>query len=294
MEWRWKSPTKSGIVSDMKPTEWKVNAKEAGETLQSFLSLKLGISRNRAKALLDQRLVFVNGRRVWMTHHALRKDDRVSATISIPTAPDTPPSIPILFEDNDYLIVNKPAGLLAAGGDSAETLLRQQLNAPELVSVHRLDRDTSGCLWIARTTGAFDAAVELFQDHSLLKLYHAIVLGHVSPPEQTIKTPIDGQPAVTHFKVLDANDQASHLLVKIETGRTHQIRKHLSQAGHTLLGDRTYGTRTALPSSIQSIPRQMLHATTLEFIQPLSKVRVRVTAPLPADFRRVLLRMRLR
>jgi 23S rRNA pseudouridine1911/1915/1917 synthase len=157
-----------------------------------------------------------------------------------------------------------------------------------------LDRDTSGCLLLAKRQDAFDRAVELFRQHKILKLYEAITAGFMRGPEQTINVPLEGEPAVTHVRVLNSTPLASHLRVRIDTGRTHQIRKHLDGIGHPVLGDKAYGTRRALPPECRHVQRHMLHAATLQFESPFDGKTIRVSAPLPADFVGCLKQLKLR
>jgi 23S rRNA pseudouridine1911/1915/1917 synthase len=134
----------------------------------------------------------------------------------------------------------------------------------------------------------------LFRDRRVAKTYHAIVVGRVTQRSHTLRRPIEGCDAVTHWRVLDSNAVASHLLVRIETGRTHQIRRHMEEIGHPVLGDRNYGTAEPLPAVLRAVPRQMLHAAGLRFARPVTGQRVRVDAPLPEDFTAWLKRLGLR
>jgi 23S rRNA pseudouridine1911/1915/1917 synthase len=275
----------------MKNAPYTVSRREAGLALVAFLAHRLDLSKKKAKALLDSRNVFVNARRVWMAHHELKLGDVVTAPG--PTEPTRPESVPILFQDDHYVIANKPPGILSDEKDSAESLLRDVLHLPALRAAHRLDRDTSGCLLLAKTPEAFDKALELFSHRRIRKIYHAVVAGHVQPPERTIALPIDGEPAVTHTRVLDASRAATHLAVKIETGRTHQIRRHLATLGHPELGDKTYATAIRVAPECMGIARQMLHAKSIDFVHPFTGRRVRAEAPLPGDFRAGLARLKL-
>jgi 23S rRNA pseudouridine1911/1915/1917 synthase len=271
----------------------QVKPDQAGKTLQDFLAQGLKLSRNRAKALIDARKVFVNGHRVWMARHTLRRGDGVEVAVeaAVTAAPAAAPAF--LYQDDDYGVVNKPAGRLSNGPESVEADLRTATGIPTLRAVHRLDRDTSGCLLMAKHPEAFDRAVELFRGRQILKIYHAIVAGRLQAPERTIEAPVEGERAVTHLQVLDAGREASHLKVKIETGRTHQIRRHLMTIGHPVLGDPAYGTGHVLPDLFRKVPRQLLHAACLQFVSPVSGKKVRVEAPLPADFKTWLRRLGL-
>jgi len=275
----------------MKTRQLTVAGGEDGADLLTFLARSLGVSRKKAKRRLDDRNVLVNGRRIWMAHHLLRAGDRVTC---VESGPSTPPAAPVpLYEDEDYLIVNKPAGRLSNGPDSVESRLRAQPKFADLKAVHRLDRDTTGCLLCARHAAAFREAVALFRQGAVRKMYHCIVEGALRSPARTLRAPIERQRAVTHIRTLRASRQASHLQARLETGRTHQIRKHLAAIGHPVIGDRRYATRPRATPAALSAQRQMLHAAAIEFRHPRTGRPVRAHAPLPADFRRCLKALRL-
>ena len=277
----------------MQVRKCQVQKAQAGKSIQDFLRELLGLSRNKAKALLDSRLVHLNGHRIWMARHILQTGD----VLEIPCQQQAPPSparADILYDGPDYVVANKPAGCLSNGPESLETELRRTMGIRTLLAVHRLDRDTSGCLLLAKRQDAFDRAVEVFRQHRILKVYHAIAAGRVPGPEQIVEKPLEGEPAVTHIRVMDSSPLASHLSLKIETGRTHQIRRHLESIGHPVLGDKTYGLRHVLPPELRHIERQMLHAATLQFESPFDGEKIRVSAPPPGDFSSCLKRLRLK
>ncbi len=277
------------MPSPMKTPQFTVRRGEGPVRLVDFLARKLGTSKKKAKALLDGRHVFVNDRRVWMARHMLKAGDRIEVVGAIPDKGGKDPvGLRILHEDGSFLVINKPPGLLSNGKRSAETRLRKQTGCPTLRAAHRLDRDTSGCLLIARGDAAFARAVALFREHRVSKTYHAIVAGRIRRGEHEIRAAINGERAVTRYRVLDTAAEASHLLVSIETGRTHQIRRHLHQEGHPVLGDRRYATGAKLPPELRRAGRQMLHARSIAFTDPEEGAGLRATAPLPADFRRAL------
>ncbi len=271
----------------MQPVSFRVEGGEGGMALIEFLARKLGSSKNRAKDLLNARNVFVNRRRVWMARHELNAGDVVQITEAVPER-KAPPRFDVLYEDDDYLVVNKRSGMLSNDFDSVESWLREQLGIPELAAAHRLDRDTSGCLLLAKNAKAFKAVVELFRAQEVKKVYHVVAAGRVEPREQEITIPINGEKAVTKIRTLDSNSRATHLQARIDTGRTHQIRKHLSAIRHPVIGDRFYGTRLPVTDESLKIGRQMLHASTLEFVHPATRRRVYAKAPLPRDFRNCL------
>ena len=271
---------KKNLQHDVRPVE-------AGMPLIDFLAVRLAISKRQAKDLLNSRSVFVNRRRVWMGKHELRPNDNVEVQEPEGT-PVVPDRLETLFEDDDYVIVDKRPGMLSNGLNSVESSLRAHLHLPALAAAHRLDRDTSGCLLLAKSAKAFDDVLPLFRRHDVKKTYHVIAVRRVDPPEQTISVPVDGERAVTHLRTLDANREASHLQVTIDTGRTHQIRQHLDHIRHPVVGDRHYGTRLAASDKSLQVGRQMLHASSIEFAHPLTHRRVFAKAPLPRDFRNAL------
>ena len=199
------------------------------------------------------------------------------------------PHIRVLWQDDAYLAVDKPAGVLTQGRDSAEELLRVQEGNPGIAAVHRLDRETSGVLLFAKTAEALEAAIAMFKTHRVLKHYAAIVAGEVERQMSTLTETLDGERAVTHLKRLRATPDASFLSLRIETGRTHQIRRHLAGIRHPVVGDRQYGVKKSDDPRVLSVTRQMLHAQELELPHPLLLGQhIRAHAPLPADFRAAL------
>ncbi len=265
---------------------YTVSNEEKGITLLDFLSQRLGISRNAAKGLLNARHVFVNRKRIWMARHPLRARD-VIEIVPHDSRP-TGRSIATLYEDDDYLVVNKPAATLSNGPRSLEERLQRQAQSNWPCCVHRLDKDTTGCLLLARHEDALEQAMQVFKRHDLNKVYRALVMGTVTPEEQTITSPIGAENAVSHVRVLDSNREASHVSVRIETGRTHQIRKHLAGLGHPVIGDRQYGSRSRHSEKLTNVGRQMLHAYGLQLKSPISGQLIRAKAPLPHDFRRTM------
>ena len=265
---------------------------EQGQTVQALLARRLGFSRRAAKNLLDERCVWVNRQLVWMAHHTLRRGDQVQTSArsaaAVSLRPARPQRLRVLVEDEHYLFIDKPAGLVTVGAGGVEERLREQLAAPQLRVVHRLDRDTSGCLMVARSAAAFEAAVSIFKMRRVLKVYHAICVGRMERRASTIREAIEGEPAATHLTTLTSNPDATYLALRIESGRTHQIRVHLAGIRHPIMGDHEYGFKVARDPRMQEIPRQMLHATDIELQHPLKPGRLRAHSPLPADFRRCL------
>ncbi|MBP2649767.1 MAG: pseudouridine synthase, RluA family [Firmicutes bacterium] len=206
----------------------------------------------------------------------------------------------ICYEDSSLLVIDKPAGLLvhpASGNHSELTLanavihhLKSETVAPSFHPVHRLDRNTSGLLLVAKNPYC-QHLFSVSSDKNLRRSYLAVVTGIPSPPEGIIDAPIgrlagsiiersvqpDGQNAITHYKTLAVFPQHSLVELRLETGRTHQIRVHLSYIGHPIVGDDLYG------GSRELISRQALHATRLQFIHPISGEPLDITSPLPED-----------
>lgn len=262
---------------------WRVSNLEHGCALLDFLSERLRISRRRAKALLDAHAVFVNRRRVWMARHVLRAGDMVESPQPENSKP-TARTLPILYRDSEYIVVNKPAGMRVDGAGGIEVECRRRCGSEAIVLVHRLDKDTSGCLILAKNATARDRLVPLFEQRQVIKVYDVLVAGLFPENIKTITKDVDGQQAITHVMRLSANAHASHLRVRIETGRTHQIRKHMAALRHPVLGDRLYATGALDDPLWREVPRQMLHASQIAFRNPITGVLIRVRAPLPPDF----------
>ncbi|MDD4735856.1 MAG: RluA family pseudouridine synthase [Kiritimatiellae bacterium] len=264
-----------------------IRADQVGLSLQQVLADTLKLSNKQAKALLDQRAVFVNGKRVWMCRHTVRQGDVLEVTgAAIPGDGSTPTKkITILYEDADCLVVDKPYGMLSnANPRSVEALLREKHPSDSLRAVHRLDRDTSGCLLFAKTPQAEAHLTAQFKDHAVKKIYHALVLGTLRSAEGVLRTPLDGQAAVTRYKRIATSPLLSFIHVEIETGRTHQIRRHFAAIDHPVAGDKEYGPHKVEDVRLRRIPRQMLHAATLLFTPPSGQEPVTVRAPEPKDF----------
>lgn len=269
----------------------RVNRNEAGMSLRDFLATRLDCSGRKAKQYIDRRRLWINSRCVWMAHHRLHHDDLVRLTGDGPEREQGQRAgpLPILTGDQDYLCVYKPAGIPSVGQDSVESRLQEQTRNRDIRAVHRLDRETSGCLLISLNQPAFAAAVKRFKSRLVHKLYHVIVHGDCRSRALTINLPIDEQRAITHIRCLSGGKEASLLLARIETGRTRQIRRHLAAIHHPVLGDRDHGRKRQVDPRMQDIPRTMLHASSLSLPHPLNESKVfKAHAPLPADFRHCL------
>ena len=293
----------------------------AGERLDRALARMFPeYSRTRLKDWLLEGFVTVNGA-------AKRPRDLVAggevirlqpqAALSVTSQPEAI-DLDVVYEDDDLLVVNKPAGLVVhpGAGNVRGTLMNGLLHhAPGLADlpragiVHRLDKDTTGLLLIGKTLPAHTALVRQMSAREISRHYVAVCMG-VLTGGGTIDAPIarhpvdrlrmsvqdGGKPAVTHYRVLKRFAAHTYISVRLESGRTHQIRVHFAWRRHPLLGDQVYGGRLAIPAGagqhlqevLRSFRRQALHATRLEFSHPGSGELVSLEAPVPGDFARLL------
>ncbi len=294
-----------------------------GERLDVFLARRVeGLSRSQARRLIDEGLVTVDGR-LERPSHRLASGARVAATL--PPAEEVRPAaepipLTVIYQDEDVIVVDKPAGLTVhpAPGHPSGTLVNALLAiAPELAAVretmrpgivHRLDRDTSGLLVVARSERARASLIRQLKEREVHKTYLALVQGVPQPPQGTIEAPIGrhprnrkkmavvagGREAETRYRVREvldspSADRRSLALLEVEpvTGRTHQVRVHLAAIGHPVVGDGVYGRRSPL------VGRQFLHAWRLAFELPSSGRLVEFESPLPADLREALRSLRV-
>lgn len=276
----------------MKKQTFDVKFKNEGQRLFVVIAEELGISKKAAQAAIDEKRVLVNGKRIWIRKHEVHEDDVIEILIDDVKKPETK-KISILWQDADYLIVNKSPFLLTnASDDSVEARLRKQEKNPNIYAVHRLDKETSGCVIFAKSAAAKTAMIPMFKGRDIMKIYRAVTIGKYPQVMKEIHSDIDGYMSTTLVKSLDSNKSASYLELRIETGRTHQIRRHLADKRYPVMGDKKYaGTGNEL--SLEQ-PRQMLHAYRLIFPHPKTGKPTRATAPLPGDFTRCLTRLKLR
>jgi len=267
-----------------------VGPEDAGLRLDQALAKHVpGLSRRKARVLVDLGGVFVDRARIKVASRPLRAGQVIEAVLGgvLDRAgePATPPEVPVVYEDADLIVVEKPAGLVTAPtpesdrGDLLDLLNRR---AGPVWLVHRLDRETSGLLVFARTREANRALGEMFVVHDLERAYVTVVAGAFAEEAQTIDRPVGGKRAVTHVRVVARYAEATRLEARLETGRTHQIRLHLAGLGHPVLGDTEHGgerARTFAPRP----PRLALHAAILGFKHPRTQEPLRFERPLPAD-----------
>ena len=296
------------------------------ERLDTFLRSQFPtISRGAIQRLIEQGDIRVDGKSVKATHHP-RAGEKVA--IHWPDArPSTaqPQEIPldILFEDDDLLVISKPPGMVVhpSAGHEESTLVNALLHhcAGQLSGiggvarpgiVHRLDKETSGCLVVAKNDPTHLALSTQFAGREVEKVYHAIVCGAVTPERGDIRAPIarhpthrkrmavtdgSGRAAWTSFRVLERLREATLVEALLHTGRTHQVRVHFKHLGFPVVGDATYGNRqnkrlTELTG--YAAPRQMLHARKLAFKHPRTGKELKCEAPWPEDFKEALQRLR--
>lgn len=245
------------------------------------VSETLKISKKASKKLIDSKNVFVNGKRTWIASHEVSDTDRIKIIQFEKVNPK------ILFEDDDLLIIDKPPGWTSTGNGSLESVLAKK--TPNLQAVHRLDRDTSGINIFTKNGKSHQMMLEIFKNRSISKTYLALVSGAFPFPQKAVNLPLEGKNALTEFIRLEHNNQASILLAKIETGRTHQIRLHLKSIGFHLIGEKSYFTGDIKKRLFQEVPRQMLHSWKTGFSHPREGDQMDIVSPIPSDMKKLIL-----
>lgn len=283
------------------------------------------LSRERVKALIQDGKVWIDGRPASSGSGKVQVNS--SFLIHLPP-PEDPQAIPqdipitVVYEDEHLVVVDKPAGMVVhpAAGNPDGTLVNALLHhcAGQLSGiggvarpgiVHRIDKDTSGLLVVAKSDAAHEGLARQFADHTLERAYLAVCNGHPQPPAGTISARLGrsdadrkkmavlpdsssrGKHAVTHYRTLQRLDHCALVECRLETGRTHQVRVHLASIGHALVGDPVYGrTPAALRPLLKELGfhRQALHAAVLGFIHPVTGERLRFESALPADMRELI------
>ena len=277
-----------------------VDPSEAGERLDRLAARRLGISRSAVQRIIREKLLLVDGEEAASSR---KVGGREHVEVWVPEEGISPEEIPVpvIFEDEHLLVVDKPAGLVVhpGAGTPAGTLVNALLgrgiaggedpSRPGVV--HRLDRDTSGLMVLAKGEPAYSRLVAQMSGRRVGRVYRAVVVGQGLPETGTVDAPVSrdpenptlmaagvGRPAVTHFEVLREVAGHAMLKVRLETGRTHQIRVHLSAIGYPVYADPLYGR--AIPGR-----RLWLHAENLAFVHPVSGEELRFEAPIPNDLR---------
>ena len=286
-----------------------------GERIDKCISNYLeSLSRSYIQKIIKDGKAYVNDA-VVKANYKVKVDDKVQFEIPDCEEPDIPPQdipLDILYEDKDILIVNKPKDMVVhpAPGHYEGTLVnaimfhcKDELSGINGVLrpgiVHRIDKDTTGSIIICKNDEAHRKIAQQLKEHSITRKYRAIVYGRIMEEEGTVNAPIgrhptdrkkmainekNGKPAVTHYKVLERFDKYTYIECQLETGRTHQIRVHMTSIGHPLLGDEVYGNAKC-PFKLEG---QTLHAMTIGFIHPTTREYVEYEAPLPEYFEHLL------
>ncbi len=295
---------------------------DAKQRLDDFVAREFGVTRSQAKQWIGSDSVFVNGTLQSKAGVLVKAGDVLEITLPTehnPAAAVEKPLV-IIFENADLIIVDKPAGIVTHpdANHQSDSLVQRVLAHTSLSSVglperpgvvHRLDKDTSGLVIFAKTDEAHHALTKIFADRKIAKYYLALVHGGGKLPDSgTIEAPIDRNPrdrkkmdvsasdkakhAISHFTVLQRFPHATLVEVKIETGRTHQIRVHFAAIGHPVVGDITYGNAKLdrqLEKTIgKKIPRLLLHAERLRFVLPGESEEQEFTAEMPEELRLLL------
>ena len=281
---------------------------KTGQRLDCYLSEALEVTRSAVQNWLEQGLVRVNGR-PQEKNYRLREGDRIEAELPAPApcqavAEDIP--LDIVYEDDDLLVVNKPKGMVVhpAAGNPSGTLVNALLaHCGDSLSgiggvlrpgiVHRIDKDTSGLLIVAKNDFAHQGLAEQIKAHSFDRIYEAVVCGHLREAAGRVDAPIGRHPvhrkrmavtdrhsrqAVTHYETIREYPGYAHIRLRLETGRTHQIRVHMAYLGHPVAGDVVYG------KPLPGLQGQCLHAREIGFRHPRSGAYLHFTSPLPAYF----------
>ncbi|MBQ9990582.1 MAG: RluA family pseudouridine synthase [Lachnospiraceae bacterium] len=290
-----------------------------GLRVDKFLSSNLDfLSRSYLQKMIREQKVLINGRTV-KANYMLKEEDEVEFTLPPSVEPEIlPQDIPldILYEDEDVVVVNKPKGMVVhpAAGHYSDTLVNALMfHCKDSLSgingvmrpgiVHRIDKDTTGSLIVCKNDFAHEAIAMQLKEHTIVRRYRAICLGALKEDEYRIEAPIgrhpierkkmavnfkNGKTAVTHVKVLERLKNATYVECRLETGRTHQIRVHLSSMGHPLLGDELYGDN----KNKYGLQGQTLHAYILGFCHPRDNRYVETIAELPKYFEILLQKLK--
>lgn len=298
--------------------QYEVTAEEDGLRLDQYIAGRcMDLSRSYIQKLIKESRVTINKNIQTKTKTAVQESDIVNVFLPDPKELEIKPQdipLDILYEDNDVLVVNKPKGMVVhpAPGHYEDTLVnavlyhcRDNLSGINGVLrpgiVHRIDKDTTGALIVCKNDKAHQKIADQLRAHTITRSYRAIVYNNFSEDEGMINAPIGRHPtnrkkrmvteknskeAITHYKVLDhLNHKFNYIECRLETGRTHQIRVHMSHIGHPLLGDEIYGP---VNSKFKNLQGQTLHAATLGFIHPTTEEYMEFSAPLPDYFEKLL------
>ena len=283
---------------------------QTGTRLDCFVAEAMEVTRSAAQGWLEQGLILVNGK-PQNKNYKLHAGDTVVVTVLPPVSYEAQAEeipLDVVYEDEDLLVVNKPKGMVVhpAAGNYSGTLVNALLaHCGDGLSgingvlrpgiVHRIDKDTSGLLIVAKNDLAHQSLAQQIKEHSFTRQYEAVVCGHLKDTSGTVNAPIGRHPvqrkkmavvernskeAVTHYEVIAAYRQYTHVRLTLETGRTHQIRVHMAYLGHPVAGDTVYGSSKPL----KGLDGQCLHARVIGFRHPRDGRYIELTSPLPPYF----------
>lgn len=299
--------------------EIAVEPQDAGARLDAFLASVTdnSLSRTYIQKLMEQGQILVNGSPEKLKKYRIKQGDMLEIIIPEPESLDVEPeNIPldIVYEDEDLAVINKPKGMVVhpAPGNERGTMVNALLyHCRDLSSiggvvrpgiVHRIDKDTSGLIMIAKNDNAHISLAEQLKVHSITRVYNALVFDNIREDEGTVDAPLGRNPnnrfkmavvpggkrAVTHYRVLERFGAYTFVEARLETGRTHQIRVHMAYKKHPLVGDQVYGPDRKVPGA----ESQMLHAKVLGFVHPSTGKYMEFVSELPEEFTRLLEKLR--
>ena len=293
--------------------EWIITAEQSSTRLDSLVAQELDVSRSSAQQWIEDGLATA-GDKILNKKDKLKEGTTIQVAVPDPVAYEIEAeNIPleIVYEDEHLLVVNKPKGMVvhpAAGHYSGTLVNALMYHCGDSLSgingvlrpgiVHRIDMDTSGLLMVAKSDAAHQGLAEQIKEHSFTRIYEAVVVGHPKNDSGIVNAPIGRHPhnrkkmavistnskeAVTHYEVLARYSGYTHMRLKLETGRTHQIRVHMAHIGHPLAGDTVYGAEKQ-PKICQSLNGQCLHAKCIGFVHPITGEELYFESELPAYF----------
>lgn len=304
----------------MRTINLEVSDSDSGKRVDVFLTEHIqGYSRTYFKKLIEDEMVKIDGR-ARKANYKLNAGQKLDITLPDPVELEIEPEdieIDVVYEDDDLLVVNKPQGMVVhpAHGNYSGTLVNGLLKRCDGLSgingiirpgiVHRIDKDTSGIIVVAKTNEAHMDLSRQLKEHSINRKYVALLEGRLKEEKGTVDAPIGRDPAnrkkmtvinknsknaITHYKVLELFESNTLIEARLETGRTHQIRVHMAHIGHPVVGDPVYGYR----KQRFKLNGQLLHAALLGFVHPRTKEYMEFTAPLPRYFQEILNKLRSR
>lgn len=290
----------------------KIENNDIGKRIDKYLGETTDYTRSKIQKMIENGNILVNNNKV-KSSYTLKENDNVGVTDYVEETDILPENIPldIYYEDNDLIVVNKPSGMVVhpAPGNYSGTLVNALMYHTNNLStvntsirpgiVHRIDADTSGLLLVAKNDKSHNLLAEAIQKKEVVREYIALVDGVINEDTATIDAPIgrdvnnrkkmcvtgsNSKEAITHIRVLERYKNATLIRCKLETGRTHQIRVHLSYIGHPVINDPVYNSKKLIDKYFG----QMLHAEKLGFVHPTTKEYMEFTAPVPAKFNEIL------